>query len=310
MSNVRRKCFSGIKGYKSHACISSPVVASHLWYASSMSLASLPVAHPSWVYLTLAPALALGALSPAPSFVPLVLLLAVLRLQVSTIPSRKEWSKGIYQVLLVSLAVAIVHAGPSLHALSTPFVSIVVLAGLSTITTSIAAATLLAGFYAKRASRTPWMHATVFPALWASVWAAVEYCSPVGQLTTWSPVTQVGGYAWLRPYMGQVAINWVVAAWSVVVADHLEAWIMGSGEDDEVGGPGPLVDVAGEENGLEPAPKVSERSKTTLLLAGALLLLAAPSYFANTSPPPVVGADVTSFGVACALPYPQKNGEL
>ena len=218
-------------------------------------------------------------------------------------------------MLLVSAAIALVHAGPSLRALSTPFTSVVVLAVVSAVTTTIAGVALTTGYYAERAIRTGWTHATVFPAIWATGWAAVEYCSPIGQLTTWSPVVQLGGYAWLRQYGGQVAINWVVAAWAVVLADAAGAWIMGSdGEKDAVvENPSTVLisfDDAPVENTTRPAVHSTKKARPTLLLASLLLALAAPSYIVSTMPPPVSAPDVTPFGVACALPYPQRNGQL
>ncbi|KAI0756763.1 hypothetical protein C8Q80DRAFT_1092768 [Daedaleopsis nitida] len=283
------------------------------------SLASLPVRYPSRVYPTLAPVLALGALSPSPSFVPLVLLLSVLRLHILTIVPRKLWKSAAAQLVLVSLAIAIVHAGPSLGALSTPFVSIAVLAMISAVTSAIAGIALVAGFYLERKAHTSWTHATVFPALWATVWAAVEACSPIGQLTTWSPIVQLGGYGWLRQYGGQVAINWVVAAWAVVLADAAGAWMVGSDDEDgstvHVEDPSLIIfedeDVNQDAGArLTPTNKSSRKARTTLLLAGLLLALAAPSYVISDMPLPVSASDVTPLGVACALPYPQRNGRL
>ncbi|KAI0720030.1 hypothetical protein C8T65DRAFT_736201 [Cerioporus squamosus] len=278
-----------------------------------MSLASLPIRHPSRVYLSVAPILALGALSPTPSLTPLVLLLGVLRLHTFHLAPRRKWGVGVTQGSFISLAIAIVHAGPSLHALSTPFTSIFVLALLSAFTTIVAGLALAAAYYAERGRHTSWRHATMFPAIWATVWAVVEYCSPIGQLTTWSPIVQLGGYAWLRSYGGQVAINWVVGAWAVVLADVAGAWIMEL--DDEIEGDAhpPLISFASDDrlttNGSA-YPKRGRRTRRTLLLATILIALAAPSYVMPDMPPPVSSPDVTPFGVACALPYPQRNGVI
>ncbi|RPD57064.1 hypothetical protein L227DRAFT_552504 [Lentinus tigrinus ALCF2SS1-6] len=279
-----------------------------------MVLASLPIRHPR-VYLSVAPIVALGALSSTPSLTPLILLLGVLRLQTSHVIPRREWGIAATQVLLVSLAVTVVHAGPSLHALSTPLTSILVLVLLSSVTTSITGFVLTVTYFAERRIHTSWQRATMFPAIWATAWAAVEYCSPIGQLTTWSPIVQLGGYAWLRPYGGQVAINWVVAAWAVVLADVVGAWIMGTDNDVERDVRPPLISfasddrLAGTTDGSTP-PRKTRSTRRTLLFAGLLLTLAAPSYVMSDMPPPVSSPDVTPFGVACALPYPQRNGVL
>ncbi|CDO73465.1 hypothetical protein BN946_scf185013.g100 [Trametes cinnabarina] len=285
----------------------------------SLSLASLPIQHPSWVYHTLAPVLALGALAPTPSFTPLILLVALLRLHFTTIIPRRAWGNAISQVVLISLAAGLVNAAPSLHALSTPTISLVVLAGLSTVTTAIAGGAIALSYFAERdGGARHWTRATVFPAMWATTWAGVERCSPIGQLATWSPVVNLGGYSWLRHVGGQVAINWVVAAWAVVLSDVVGAWVMGPVEDTNLAEASDLISIAREddEDGVAPVSAVlpaerttSPRTRRTLLLAGVLVLLAAPSYVATELPPPVHAPDVTPFGVACAMPYAHKNGQ-
>ena len=143
-----------------------------------MSLASFPVRHPSAVYLSLGAALALCALTPTPSLPPLVLLVSLLRLQATTVEPRRDWKGAIGQVACVALATGVGHAAASIHALSTPFTSLVVLAALSCITTAIGAGSVAAGYYAERSSQRPWTHATSFPATWATTWAAIERFSP------------------------------------------------------------------------------------------------------------------------------------
>ncbi|KAI0830554.1 hypothetical protein BC628DRAFT_1408033 [Trametes gibbosa] len=278
-----------------------------------MALESLPISHPSRVYLSIGPVLALGALIPTPSLPPLILLLAVLRLQASTVIPRRDWKAVTAQVALVSLATSAVHAAASLHALSTPSTSLLVLAVLSVITSSIAAGSLAVGYYTERAEQTQWARAALFPATWATTWAAVEHLSPIGQLATWSPVVNLGGYSWLRPVGGQVAINWVVAAWAVIIADVAGAWMMGPNSDGEVGaGDGGSLVNGGTllDHPMPPARSaVSPRTHRTLVMAGFLLALAVPSYVISERPPPVSAADVTPLGVACAMPYSQRNGE-
>ena len=281
-----------------------------------MTLASLPVRHPSRVYLSIAPVLALGALSSTPSLTPLILLLGVLRLHTFYIIPNRKWGVGAAQGVLVSLAVATTHAGSSLHALSTPFTSIAVLTLLSAVTTTIAGLTMVVAYYAERGVHASWQRATMFPAVWATAWAVVEYCSPIGQLTTWSPMVQLGGYAWLRPYGGQVAINWAVAAWTVVLADAVGAWIMGPNDKSERSDAPTLISFASDDrltsatNGSPTSRPRTQKTRSSLLLAGFLVALAAPSYVMSDIPPPVSSPDVTPFGVACALPYPQRNGVL
>ncbi|OSC99441.1 hypothetical protein PYCCODRAFT_1438228 [Trametes coccinea BRFM310] len=285
-----------------------------------MSLASLPIQHPSWVYLTLAPVLTLGALSPTPSFAPLILLVALLRLHFTAIIPRRAWRSAISQVVLISLATALANAAPSLRALSTPAISLLVLAGLSALTTTVAAGTIALSYFVERdgSSKQGWTRATAFPAAWATIWALVERCSPIGQLATWGPVVNLGGYSWLRPVGGQVAVNWVVASWAVVLSDVAGAWMMGLVGDRNLVLEEDLISVAADDDDDDGAstrptatpvrPLITPKTRRTLLLMGFLVLLAAPSYVLTELPPPVNAPDATAFGVACAMPYAQKNG--
>ncbi|KAM5530733.1 hypothetical protein V8D89_015593 [Ganoderma adspersum] len=290
------------------------------------SLVGLPIRAPSRVYPTLGFILALGALSPSPSLPPLILLLAVLRLHVFTALPRSNWTSGLLQGGAISLAITVVHVRSSLHALSsTPSISFIVLIFLSATTTAIAGSALAVGYFVERAKLTA-ATVTVFPAVWATTWALVEYLSPIGQLATWSPVVQLGGYAWLQSIGGQVAINWVVAAWSVVIADAAGAWMVGSSEESEKDTtPAPdsrLIDDDAHPdpssvliaNGARTAAQTSSTTTTTvdktrLILLLVLLALAVPSYFISDLPSHVAALDVTPFGVACALPYPMRNGK-
>ena len=282
-----------------------------------MELAALPVRYPS-IYLIGAPFLALGALSPTPSLPPLVLLLALLRLHFFTAIPRGQWGRTSLQIVFVSIAAGVRHFRSSLQALSTPFISLAVLTGLSTLTTCIAATAIIAGYIAERKTRSNRVRTTAFPAVWATAWAAVEYCSPIGQLTTWSPVTQLGGYAWLRQVGGQPVINWVVAAWSVVIAEAVGAWVVGAESEDSLQ-PLEVPPLAvftdqdlppSDQATFVPRRKASSRGRSTLALTAFLLALAAPSCVISDAPSPVSALDVTPIDVACALPFPQKNGKL
>ncbi|OBZ79447.1 hypothetical protein A0H81_00796 [Grifola frondosa] len=278
------------------------------------SLAGYVVEHPARVYLSTGTIFAALALTPAPSFVPLVLLLTSLRLHAKTaLPRRQLWaSHGVLQVLLISLAVAVVHAAPSLHALSTPAVSVIVLALISVISTSIALLVVVFSYYTERVAHTPWARITTFPAAWATAWAAVDYASPVGQLTTWSPVVGLTRYDWMREVGGQVGINWITAAWAVVLADAVGSWLVGPAPEEETGHE-QIVSFASDDlsRSVPPAkaaPRASSKARHTLFLAGLLLALTAPSFFISSFPSLVASPDITPFGVACALPYPQRSG--
>ncbi|KAH9944176.1 uncharacterized protein BXZ73DRAFT_39880 [Epithele typhae] len=266
-----------------------------------MAISGILILYPS-VYLGASSVLAFGALSATPSLPPLVLLLAILRLQTETVIPRRQWNLAAGQLILTSTAIALANAAPSWNALSTPFVSVIAVAGLSFTTTSAAATALVLGYHIPRVLRGNWARFTAFPAIWATTWAIAEYVSPIGQLAAWSPLIELAGYEWVRPFGGQVAINWIVAMWATVLAEVLGAWIVDPyDEADE--------DVEGATH-QNPAARPGGRKRSIWVAVLALLALTVPSYWTTDMPPPVSASDVTPFGVACALPYPQRNGVL
>ncbi|KZT05829.1 uncharacterized protein LAESUDRAFT_701145 [Laetiporus sulphureus 93-53] len=284
-----------------------------------MSLEAFIVRHPS-VYLGIAPVVALTALSITPPLFPLAVLLAVLRLHVQYfVPRQKVTTHGVAQVALLSLAGAVTHLKPSLHALSTPAMSIVVLTCLTAVTATISISAVALALRLTRSSPTPWSTITIFPAIWATVWASVAYISPVGRLVTWSPVLALGPYDWVRPIMGSWGLDWVVAAWAVVFSEMAGRWLVGSVGDDldgvtvedadeEVVVPGTFDNTAHNQrhdNFRSKAPQ----PRHALILALLLVSLAIPSYFVSSLPAPPDSPYTTPLGVACVLPDPKWSGE-
>ncbi|CCM04203.1 uncharacterized protein FIBRA_06369 [Fibroporia radiculosa] len=281
------------------------------------SLSAYVVQHPS-VYLYVAPVFGLAALSATPPLIPLVLLLTTLHLHVHTfLPRRMAGTHGVAQVILLSMAASITHFSASVNALSTPTVSVVVLWSLSALTAFVALFTIGVSFYANRFARTPWSKLTLFPAVWATAWAAVSHISPVGRLITWSPVTGLGMYGWLRPVFGQWGLDWVVAAWAVVFADTIGRWLVGSphGDFDDTAKVQEPVDLIGSEDALEDnqisqrAPSLPYTTRHILTLTCILALLSAPSFFIPNLPVSTISTNaVTSLKVGCALPDPRQSG--
>lgn len=128
-------------------------------------------------------------------------------------------------------------------------------------------------------------------------------------LSTWSPVEGIGAYDWLVPFFGQESLNWVAAAWAVVVSQTLMSLYMRS-KNDEESVPGPLiptdlVDDYHRDNGngaSDVQGSVAGKNKTALLAVG-LVLLTIPSYVINPLPLAIDDVDkVTPLVVGCALP--------
>lgn len=282
-----------------------------------MTLNAFVVRHPS-VWLA-APVVGLSALSTTPPLVPLTILVAALHLHVHTVlPRGKILSHGGAQVILLSLAASIAHLGASLDALSTRGISVLVLAALSALTSTVSLSTIAASYYFNRSVSTPWSKLTVFPALWATIWGTIAYLSPVGRLITWSPVVGLGPYEWVRPILGQWGIDWIVAAWAVVCAEFIGNWLVGPAEDDLDAAleQDQLVSVASEDvpnlaTSLRPTKEAptSARARATFMLAALLIALSVPPLFLSSLPEPALSAHTTPLSVSCVLPFPHRSGQ-
>ncbi|EKM84180.1 hypothetical protein AGABI1DRAFT_117613 [Agaricus bisporus var. burnettii JB137-S8] len=135
----------------------------------------------------------------------------------------------------------------------------------------------------------------LFPTIWVVLWAGIAALSPLGTLSTWSPVEGTGAYDWLVPWFsGPYALNWVAAAWATILSQTLTSLYMGP--------------TSGGENGHGSQASHSVRSvmtanDKTALLAAVLVLLTVPSYIGDSLPVPL--GDVskgTPLVIGCALP--------
>ncbi|KAJ3803452.1 hypothetical protein GGU11DRAFT_762177 [Lentinula aff. detonsa] len=247
------------------------------------------------------------ALTTVPSFIPFALHLSVLLFYAHLLnPSSAK-----VRIFILWIALSLVKSfhwfAPSLNALSTPFTSVLVLFVHGALTSLVTLVLVIV--YARSRTRL-WMHSSwtqilLFPATWATAWYALAHLSPVGYLTSWSPVSGIPAYDWLMPIFGSSIKDWLAAAWAVVISQLGEAWYMGEETVEEA----PLLD---QEplifNGSASIDSmVRNRFKATIALGGVLLALTAPSYFWYSSdlallPRPVIGSDSTPLTVGCVLP--------
>lgn len=277
-------------------------------------LPSFAVTHPALVFTSLGTFLAFFALTPTPNLLSVAALLVVLRLSAWTFAPRGGYQKAAVQAICISLAAGAAHLAPSTQALSNPNMALVIFSVISLLASSFAVAISFASVRISRSLDTPWAKLTVFPALWASGWGFMSKVSPVGQLVTWSPVLGLGPYGWLRPEVGQWAIDWITAAWAVVASEVVGDYIAGSSghEISLVDVEAPLIDHDDVPHNDSVTPKSrqhpsslsSSRSLSLGMLLTVLLALMIPSYFSSYLPTPLNAIDETSFGVACALPDP------
>lgn len=280
----------------------------------SADIRSVVVAHPVRTSLVVAPTLAFFALSPTPHLVSVIALVATLRVwSWSFVFRTKDHWHGLPQLLAVAFAGALASLRSSLGALSTPSTSMIVLSAITSATSLVALSVLVGAARFDRLASTPWSKITLFPAVWASTWGFVSYVSPVGQLATWSPVLGLGSYQWIRQFMGQVGIDWIVAAWAAVASEIIGDWLVGSPTHAEDENPQVmLIDPDGIQetpNALpQPSHSLSHRSIAKLSLTAFLITLMLPSNFLYDTPLPAHSPETTYFTVGCALPLPHRTG--
>jgi hypothetical protein len=279
--------------------------------------------HPTTFLALFSAVSAFFALSTTPSFIPLTTLLASLQVYLRQIINRPyAVPKSLAIWLLTTAGIVLAHAGPMSSALSTPGVALTAVSGLTAFTTALAMFVVFIDIRLCMRTPGPWTHLALFPALWATAWLGIAHSSPIGYLATWSPILGIDAYKWLRPYTGTVGINWITAAWSVVFAQAIQRWYMGTlGDETEmrVGEPEParLIDhddggVISHDHEHGPLSKKIPRSTHVVGLSILLLLLTIPSFLMNPLPLPISSVATTPISVACVLPstvYPDKTSQ-
>lgn len=292
--------------------------------------------------------IAATALQPSVSPLPLTLLLAGILIQTSRIAAdgNRQTRHNLGLVLSLTLGGVAARIIPSLHALSTPSTSIVVLVAGS-LTTSILylvpallyVITLTVPPSASSSERL----LSLFPAIWTTYIALISYWSPFGRIGTWSPVlSDQGTYSWLAPYFGAPGQDWLVSASAALLAQFVEqsGWMETNpseskarkiSSDDHP----PLIDITEEiEGGRTAFPpyhddesdemtdverqspsstkSFSYRSspqtrRTMAMLTATLIALAIPSYFNPSLPLPPQSDKTIQLDLACILPQPASE---
>jgi hypothetical protein len=262
---------------------------------------------PNVIFPAISSTLALIALSPTPSFIPLIFLVATLLVYTRFSIRRPHAPRAILGTLLgVSIASTLSHILPSIHALSSTSLSIISLWILSSLSSTVAFSIVLLDRFSL-CLNIPWAKIAFFPAIWASSWQLISHASPVGHLVTWSPVTGIASYEWVRPLFGAWGVNWVVGAYAIVMAELVGAWFIGPVEDFEP--PGPLIPSVVSDADPQPLTSKPAFPKTTyhsLLLGTALLGLTLPSFFLPTVPTFPWSVSSTPLPIGCVLPHPSQ----
>jgi hypothetical protein len=262
--------------------------------------------HPGVIFPALATVLAFPALSPTPSFTPLTILVATLLLYTRIVFPRPHAPRSIFGAIFgVSLASTLSHLIPSIYALASTTASIFSLWLISSVATGVAFAIVTLSDRLSLRIDNPWAKIMLFPAFWATTWQIISHTSPVGHLVTWSPVTGIASYEWMRPLFGTWAVNWLVGAWAIVIAEVVGAWFIGPVDELEPHEPLiPNIVPNGEPQSTRPTTFPGPRH--ILFLATALLVLATPPFFSPTIPTLPWSDSSTPLPIGCVLPHPSS----
>ena len=247
--------------------------------------------------------LAYTALSPSPNAVALVALLVML--QVYQRFSPRKVIQYVMPWAALTVGATISHASAANNALRR--LSIFSTVPLVMISAAAALVSMGVFYFDARAigkkRRYNWLRFVAFAAIWASVWEVVSMLTSIGRLFTWSPVTGLGPYSWISLCLGPWGIDFIVAAWSVVLAEVIAIPLSQhtfSIEDPK--DPMPVEHTLYTDNPDEPTP----RDRSTLyhkpMLTLLLLALAIPGSWTPTIPPPTYTTTTTPFSLGCVLP--------
>ena len=240
--------------------------------------------HPGVVFNVAAFLLGLLSLTKTPPFWPLAMLISTSQLYVRNFHRRPHSVPKIFCFWVsISLAGTLANLAPALHALSSPALSLAMMACMSLIESAIS---LFIVFVDAKViglrGNNPWTKILLFPTLWASVWSGgITHLTPLGRLIMWSPAEGVGRLSWLLPITGPSIFDWAVAACAVLFTQFMSQWLMGP--DD-------------------PPETPSSNNKHILILLSLLALLTLPSFVINDIPLPPSSLATTPLTVGCVLP--------
>ena len=256
--------------------------------------------HPHWYFAggTFAFSL-LSARSASTSMIPSILLLTTqLLYSPLLLNARHASSHAAALVIAAGVGGAVPWIAPSLSALSSASMSMIILFVMSALTSALNIAAILLHANLRRKTGNSVL---MFPAMYATLWYAVAQISPIGYLGLPSGAgydSVSSAYPWIAPVFGQVFNDWIVASWAVVLCHAVEAWHMGSAQPEEI----PLLVAVDNE-----LPRERRQSYATSapFLATFLVLLALPSYLPGTVQDlslPLTPTTATPMGVGCVLP--------
>ncbi|KAG1749795.1 uncharacterized protein EDB91DRAFT_765551 [Suillus paluster] len=242
--------------------------------------------------------LALISLGPSPTFIPLVLLIATLRIHGARIAGRNiQELELMFSWVAVAAGSVLARYTSATTALSSPSQSLVAVGIMSGITYSLAIVTVYLDMRLNRRLQSTWAQITFFPVVWAMTWSAVSHMSPVGRLLSWTPVSTSHPYGWLLPYTGPLGTDWLVAACAALCSEVAAIWLMGSDEEE----------IHASTSASAHQMQSRRRSRSLIALGTLLIALTLPSLSITLPNRTDTIVDLSPLGVACALPPVRKN---
>jgi len=244
--------------------------------------------------------LAVIGLSPSPNAAGLVGLLVVLQMHQRLFS--KKVDKLVSPWVAATIGTTISHLSAASNALQASFLSTILLAVISAVVSVIPiAATHIDAKFIGKNHRYTWFRLAGPPAFWASTWGVISMLTPTGRLLMWTPVTGMGPYTWISPYLGPWGIDFIVAAWSIVLTEAIAIPLSRHVQDPEdmrnIERVTPYTD-----NPDEPAHRDHSSFRLKSAFTIFLLILAIPSLWTSTIPNPTYTSITTPFTVGCALP--------
>lgn len=284
--------------------------------SSPLSIPKLIVYYPSAVSILFSSNFAFIALGPSPKFIPLILLLVTLKIYVGIIVHRQYAFVKLFAIwFFLTVSISASHLTSVLEASSSPGYALIGLISTIGLTSIFAAIPILVDIAYSRHVRNLWFQLSFFPAAWATTWWLVSYLSPIGRLTTWSPVQGLDVYDWIIPYFGPIGIDFLVGAWTVILSQIAGIWIVGtppmSVQDDEgahlISAPS-LDENFVYDNRGNSSNQIHRSRQTFLFIAMTSVGLLALTSLQPVLPLPTNSFSTSMLSVACALPYkPNQN---
>ena len=277
---------------------------------------TLFVTHPSPLHLATAFVIALFTLGPQTSFIPLILLLATLRLYAIAIVNRPNLiRRSVVASLLLGVASGLANIHGALTGTSSPTAATIALVCLTTVTSAFVFAFVLSDAYLRTRMQTHWTQLMLFPTIWSTAVYIVSDLNALGYLVAWSPVQGIDAYNWVLPVLGPTFIDWLVGAWAVVASEVTSKWIMGPTtyrhNSNGLVHTGQLVEIDSQDlaNGSAATPH-SRKRRPLLYVCTILVVMVIPSYMTPAFPLPSHSPSTVPLSLACALPTSSSEGRL